>query len=31
LRVTYEVEDVTHPGLGELLAQFARHKAGIEV
>jgi predicted GTPase len=31
LRVTYEVEDVMHPGLGELLAQFARHKAGVEV
>ncbi|HZQ94217.1 MAG TPA: cyclic 2,3-diphosphoglycerate synthase [Candidatus Sulfotelmatobacter sp.] len=31
LRVTYEVEDVTHPGLGEILTQFARHKSGVVV
>ena len=27
LRVTYEVEDVTHPGLTEILAQFTRKHA----
>jgi len=31
LRVTYEVEDVTHPGLGEILSQFTRDKAGVKV
>ncbi|PYQ38558.1 MAG: GTPase [Acidobacteria bacterium] len=31
LRVTYEVEDVTHPGLTEVLSKFIRHKAGVEV
>lgn len=31
LRVTYEVEDVTHPGLGEILSEFARHKARVAV
>jgi predicted GTPase len=31
LRVTYEVEDVTHPGLTEILSEFTRHKAGVEV
>ena len=31
LRVTYEVEDVTHPGLSEILSEFIRHKAGVEV
>jgi predicted GTPase len=31
LRVTYEVEDVSHPGLAEILAQFARHPAGVEI
>jgi predicted GTPase len=31
LRVTYEVEDVTHPGLTEVLSKFTRHKAGVEV
>jgi len=31
LRVTYEVEDVTHPGLIEILSEFTRHKAGVEV
>ncbi len=31
LRVTYEVEDVTHPGLTEVLSEFSRHKAGVEV
>jgi predicted GTPase len=31
LRVTYEVEDVTHPGLTEILSEFSRHKAGVEV
>ena len=30
LRVTYEVEDVTHPGLTEVLSEFSRHKAGVE-
>jgi predicted GTPase len=30
LRVTYEVEDLTHPGLTEVLTQFARHSAGVE-
>lgn len=30
LRVTYEVEDLTHPGLTEVLTQFARHRAGVE-
>jgi predicted GTPase len=31
LRVTYEVEDVSHPGLAEVLAQFARHSAAVEI
>ena len=31
LRVTYEVEDVTHPGLTEVLSEFSRHKVGVEV
>jgi predicted GTPase len=31
LRVTYEVEDVTHPGLTEVLSEFSRHKAVVEV
>ena len=31
LRVTYEVEDVTHPGLTEVLTQFTRHLAGVGV
>jgi predicted GTPase len=31
LRVTYEVEDVTHPGLAEILAQFTRKHAHIAV
>jgi predicted GTPase len=29
LRVTYEVEDSTHPGLAEILARFARERAGV--
>jgi predicted GTPase len=31
LRVTYEVEDVTHPGLGEILSEFTRHRTRVEV
>lgn len=31
LRVTYEVEDVSHPGLAEVLAQFACHPTGVEI
>jgi predicted GTPase len=31
LRVTYEVEDLTHPGLAEILARFVRESAGVEV
>lgn len=31
LRVTYEVEELTHPGLVELLAQFAREHAPVKV
>ncbi|HKU26458.1 MAG TPA: cyclic 2,3-diphosphoglycerate synthase [Candidatus Sulfotelmatobacter sp.] len=31
LRVTYEVEDVTRPGLAEILTQFTQHKAPVEV
>ena len=31
LRVTYEVEDLTHPGLTEVLATFARERAGVGV
>ena len=31
LRVTYEIEDLTHPGLAERLHQFAHHRAGVEV
>ncbi|MBZ5681532.1 MAG: cyclic 2,3-diphosphoglycerate synthase [Acidobacteriia bacterium] len=31
LRVTYEVEDVTHPGLAEILAQFTRKHAHTTV
>ncbi|MBZ5688422.1 MAG: cyclic 2,3-diphosphoglycerate synthase [Acidobacteriia bacterium] len=29
LRVTYEVEDLTHPGLAEILREFARSRAGV--
>ncbi|HEY6946981.1 MAG TPA: cyclic 2,3-diphosphoglycerate synthase [Candidatus Acidoferrum sp.] len=31
LRVTYEVQELTHPGLAELLAQFAREHALAKV
>jgi len=31
LRVTYEVEDLTHPGLTEILTQFTRERAGVGV
>ncbi len=31
LRVTYEVEDLTHPGLAEILAQFTRERSAVEV
>jgi predicted GTPase len=31
LRVTYEVEDLTHPGVAEILACFTRERAGAEV
>lgn len=31
LRVTYEVEDVTHPGLAEILGEFVRQHAKVEV
>jgi len=31
LRVTYEVEDLTHPGLAEVLAHFTRERAGVGV
>lgn len=31
LRVTYEVEDLTYPGLAEILAQFTRERAGVGV
>ena len=31
LRVSYEVEDRGHPGLAELMEQFAKHRAGVEV
>lgn len=31
LRVTYEVEDVTHPGLAEILIQFTRERARVGV
>lgn len=31
LRVTYEVEDLSRPGLGEILTEFIRTKAGVEV
>jgi predicted GTPase len=31
LRVTYEIEDLTHPGLAEILAQFTRERARVEV
>jgi predicted GTPase len=31
LRVTYEVEEVTHPGLVEILAQFTHERAKAEV
>jgi predicted GTPase len=30
LRVTYEVEDLTHPGLAEVLTNFTRSRAGVE-
>lgn len=31
LRVTYEVEDLTHPGLSEILARFSREHSGVGV
>ena len=31
LRVTYEIEDLTHPGLSEILTRFTRERAGVEV
>lgn len=31
LRVSYEVEDRTHPGLAEAIEQFAKHRVGVEV
>src|SRR5579862_3451085 len=31
LRVTYEVEDLSHPGLTEVLTEFARHRTGVGV
>src|SRR5271169_1114799 len=31
LRVTYEVEDLTHPGVAEILARFTRERAGVGV
>jgi predicted GTPase len=31
LRVTYEVEDLTHPGLAEILVRFTREQAGVGV
>jgi len=31
LRVTYEVEDLTHPGLAEVLTRFTRERAGVGV
>jgi len=31
LRVTYEVEDLSRPGLGDILTEFIRTKAGVEV
>ena len=31
LRVTYEVEDLTHPGLDEILTQFTRERAKVGV
>jgi predicted GTPase len=31
LRVTYEVEDLSHPGLTEILTQFTREHAGVRL
>jgi hypothetical protein len=31
LRVTYEVEDPTHLGVGEILARFTGERVGAEV
>ena len=31
LRVTYEVEDLTHPGLAEILVRFTRERTGVGV
>lgn len=31
LRVTYEIEDLTHPGLAEILTRFTHERAGVEV
>ncbi len=31
LRVTYEIEDLTHPGLAEILTRFTRERGGVEV
>ena len=30
LRVTYEVEDLTNPGIAEILARFTRERTGVE-
>ncbi len=31
LRVTYEVEDLTHPGMAEILVRFTKERAGVGV
>lgn len=31
LRVTYEIEDLTHPGLSEILTRFTRERAAVRV
>jgi predicted GTPase len=31
LRVTYEVEDLSHPGMAEILARFTRERVGAGV
>ena len=31
LRVTYEIEEKTQPGLKQMIAEFTKHRAGVEV
>jgi len=31
LRVTYEIEEKTQPGLKQMIAEFTKHRAEVEV